>query len=148
MHIHGYQIHNVLNVYRKQLSSGTAGKVSKDNQAKSQSVQERIDIAGQGQRKSLFDKISSEIVQRITQFGPHTELESDVSDQSLKNREPERGAVDVADGQSPTFTYTLIDRHNKKTTHNLSVRQLHFSTKNVESLSRANSNSGINSESE
>ena len=148
MHIHGYQIHNVLNVYRKQLSRGTAGKVSKDNQGKIRSVQERIDITGQGQRQSLFDKISSEIVQRITQFGPHSELEADISDQSLASREPARDAADGANEQSSAFTYTLIDKHNQKTTHNLSVRQLPFSTKNMESLSRANSDSGLNVESE
>ena len=80
MHIHSYQIHNVLNVYRKQLSKGTAGNISRTS-AKNQPDQDKVDISIGGQRQSLFDKISSEIVERITRFGPDTAFGAVLADQ-------------------------------------------------------------------
>ena len=64
MHIHSYQIHNVLNVYRRQLSQGTARKTI-DNPERNRAVQDTIKTSNHGQRQSLLEKISSEIVQRI-----------------------------------------------------------------------------------
>jgi hypothetical protein len=147
MYIPSYQIHNVLNVYRKQLSRGTVRNNS-GGPDKDRSGQDRIDIAAHGQRQSLFDKISSEIVQRITQFEPGTKSEANLSDQSAETRWSERGAVDSADQQSPAFTYTLIDKHNQKSTHNLSVRQLYFANRNAESLNGAQSDTDTNPVSE
>jgi hypothetical protein len=143
MHIHSYQIHNVLNVYRKQLSRATARNAS-GNPDKSRPAQDRIDNAVHGQRQSLFDKISSEIVQRITQYDPDTETVGPHSSQSAQYR----GTVDGAGDQGPAFTYTTIDKYNQKSTHNLSIRQLNFPTKNMDSLNRAQSERGSNTASE
>ena len=147
MYIPSYQIHNVLNVYRKQLSRGTV-RTNSGGPEKSRSTQDRIDINSHGQRQSLFEKISSEIVQRITQFDSDTVSKAEPSALSTETRWSGRSAADSADEQSPAFTYTLIDRHNHKSTHNLSVRQLYFSTKNTESLNGAQSDSDTNPVSE
>jgi hypothetical protein len=147
MHIHSYQIHNVLNVYRQQLSRGTARNVS-GRPDSNKTDQDRVDISDHGQRQTLFEKISSEIVQRITQFGPDTEIEAAISGQLARAKGPVRDEVDAAGGQGPAFSYTLIDKNNRKTTHNLSVRQLNFSTNNLESLIKAQSDGNIDTGSE
>jgi hypothetical protein len=138
MHIHSYQIHNVLNVYRKQLSRGTARNVSGGSDI-NKDVRDRVNLAEHGQRHMLFEKISSEIVQRITQFGPNTEFEAALSGQLAQAKGPVRDGVDADGGQSPAFSYMSIDKNNQKTTHNLSVRQLNSSTKKNESSQLAQS---------
>ena len=140
MHIHSYQIHNVLNVYRQRLSRGTAREKA-DNPERSKAAQDMIDISDHGQRQSLFEKISSEIVQRITQVSPETEMETAFSGQSAGTTDPERDTVAPPRGKNQVFSYTLIDNNNQKTTHNLSIRQLNYSTEKINSLTTAPSDS-------
>ena len=133
MHIHGYQIQNVLNVYRQQLSRGTARNGS-DKAEMSKSPKDRIDISDHGQRRSLFEKISAEIVQRITQFSPGAETEAASSSPSAETKGNVSDEVGPTAGDGPVFSYTLIDGDNQKTTQNLLIRQLNFSNKKIESL--------------
>ena len=147
MHIHSYQIRNVLNVYRQQLSRGTKRNIS-GNPDGNKAAQDRIDISSQGQRQTLFEKISSEIVQRITQVGPDTEIKTAFSDQLADARERVRDNDDASGGKGPVFSYTLIDNNNNKSTHNLSVRQLNYSSDKVKSLITTPSDNNLVSGSE
>lgn len=140
MHIHSYQIHNVLNVYRKQLSRGTTWNLSGETDGNN-ADQDRSNLSDHGQRQSLFEKISSEIVQRITQFGPDIEIEAAFSGQSADTRERVRDKTDPSSGKNPVFSYTMIDNNNQKTTHNFSIRQLNYSGEKVKSLITAPSDS-------
>jgi hypothetical protein len=136
MHIHSYQIHNVLNVYRQQLSRGTVRQASGKTDS-NRTPQDRIDLSDHRQRQTLFEKISSEIVQRITQFGPDTEMNTANSGQSSDTPGRVRAKAEASDTKSPAFSYTLIDSNNKKTTHNLSIRQLNYATEKINSLTTA-----------
>lgn len=120
MHIPSYQIHNVLNVYRKQLSQAP-GKSAKAPSSSTPPTTDRISISSDGQRQSIMDRISSEIVDRITQFGPETEF-----DAVLEDKLPRTGDEhpDTASQQDTDFSYTLIDEHNRKTTNTLPIRKL------------------------
>jgi hypothetical protein len=142
MHIHSYQIHNVLNVYRQRLSRGTA-REKPDTPERSKAAQDMIDISDHGQRQSLFEMISSEIVQRITQVSPDTETETAFSGQSAGTTGPERDTVAPSRRKNQVFSYTLIDHNNQKTTHNLSIRQLNYSTEKINSLPTAPSDSHL-----
>ena len=150
MHIHSYQIHNVLNVYRKQLSQGTAQRIS-GTFGKKQQNHDRIDISVKGQRQTLFDKISSEIVERITRFEPGTEFEAVLADQTDKTG----GAADYKDAKieangasqhDSAFTYTLIDEYNQKITQTLPIRQFSSPTEDMESMIEAQKDNDTNSE--
>jgi hypothetical protein len=123
MYIHSYQIHNVLNVYRKQLSQGSLRNHSA-SPAKPSLGKDSIDLSIEGQRQSMFEKISAAIVERITQFGPETQAETpaaaiggDAGAPSKVGSEPEKSMQDDA-----AFTYTTIDEHNQKRTNTLTVR--------------------------
>jgi hypothetical protein len=150
MYIHSYQIHNVLNVYRQQLSRGTPRSASGSTD-KNQDSGDRIDISGQGQRETLFEKISTEIVQRLTQFSPDTESKPGFSGQSADSQDSVQDKAKAYNRKNAVFSYNLIDNNNKKTTHNLSIRQLdnsNDSTEKVRSLIAAPSTTNSVSDTE
>ncbi len=150
MHIHSYQIHNVLNVYRKQLSKGTARSFAGTSD-RNQIGREKVDISIGGQRQSLFDKISSEIVERITRFGPDTEFEEVLADQmdqtggAAAHKATNTGA-DGASQNDSAFTYTLIDKHNQKITQSLPIRQFTLPTEDMEAMAAAQKDNDANSD--
>ena len=124
MYIHSYQIHNVLNVYRKQLSQGTLHKNS-DGPAKTSSGKDSINLSIEGQRQSIFEKISAAIVERITQFGPESQADTQPVAPSGTDTDapPEVGAGPQRPWQDEAaFTYTTIDERNQKRTNTLTVR--------------------------
>ena len=89
MYIHNYQIHNVLNVYRKHLSQETDAKKSApppeapkgDNAALSSGFH----------RQSLIDQVSAEIVDRISQGGTQKNFEDVFSRQWRRSSGPSTG---------------------------------------------------------
>ena len=118
MYIHSYQIHNVLNDYRKQLSHGTRGNSDKHQAAKE--PLDRISISKDGQRESIMDKISSDIVARINDSGPDNQFESALAERLAAK--PVGDNVKAAD-EPPPFKYTVIDENNQKQTNTLTIRQ-------------------------
>lgn len=117
MHIHSYQIHNVLDVYRKQLSEG-AGAGSKSGTT-ARVDRDTVSLTAHGQRQSIIKKVSMEIVQRIIQFGPQNPFGDTLAQQlrqPSESRFAERAAIDSE------FTYTFIDEHNQRITNTLTIR--------------------------
>jgi hypothetical protein len=116
MYIHNYQIHNVLNEYRKQL----IGRPAEEPQRRSEPsacVQDRVNISKSNQRQAIMDQVSAEIVDRITKHGGRNQFEDAI------------GAVlhypsQDLHGQAAEFTYTLIDEQNQKVTGTLEFRTL------------------------
>jgi hypothetical protein len=142
MYIHSYQIHNVLNVYRQQLSRGTPStpRNASGNTDRNEVSSDPVRISEQGQRETLFEKISSEIVQRITQFGPNTDSDSGVLAQSGEAKAGVHDKAKAYERKSAVFSYTQIDNNNQKATHNLSIRQLNnsnYSTEKARQLIKA-----------
>ena len=137
MHIHSYQIHNVLNVYRKQLSRGPGGNGSQTPSPAT--ANDRISISTDGQRQSIMDKVFSEIVERITQTGPENQFEAALADRMAQNPFPSKGP---ASDTPSDFKYTVIDEHNRKLTHTLTIQR--FSPVNKECESKVENNNGKN----
>jgi hypothetical protein len=125
MYIHGYQIHNVLNVYRKQLSHGPGANGSMDSTPRG--AKDRITISEDGQRQSIMDKISSEIVARIIQTGPKNEFEAVLAEQLPKKQQEM-----PSDGHT-SFKYTAIDEQNRKSTNTLTIQDLSAQNREAES---------------
>jgi hypothetical protein len=116
MYIHTYQIHNVLDVYRKQLIQGP-------NPEKHRLLLVPVDMerlrSNSGQRQSLIDQISAEIVERIVQTGPPRELGAACSD-SVATHEKDA----MSPKKEAEFTYTAIDENNCKRTNTLGIEEL------------------------
>lgn len=116
MYIHNYQIHNVLNAYRKQLSQ-TPAKADAERQSLTASGN-TVAPSKKGQPQAIVNQISTEIIDRIARFGPKSEFDNAVMDQM---------AVSNPDGDQQKgldFTYTLIDEQNRKTTRTLAMDAL------------------------
>lgn len=129
MYIHGYQIHNVLNVYRKQLSNGTSVNGSKGSTTAG--AKDRISVSEDGQRQSIMDKISSEIVARITQAGPENEVEAILAGRLSAKPERRQG---ILSNDHTAFKYTVIDEQNRKSTNTLAIQGFSPQNKEAESL--------------
>ena len=119
MYIHSYQIHNVLNDYRKQLSHGTKG--NRGRHPKANEPLDRISISRDGQRQTIMEKISSEIVARITESGPDNQFEAALTDRLIDTPIKGRG---TASDEPPQFRYTVIDENNRKQTNTLTIQQI------------------------
>lgn len=117
MYVQSYQIHNVLSVFRKQLSQkpDTAGK-RKNTTEKN----DRVQLAYQEHRQSLIDKVSAEIVDRMAQAGPQKRFK----DKPAAHMGQANGRNN---GKSLTgeveFTYNAIDEHNRKISNSLPVEK-------------------------
>jgi hypothetical protein len=119
MYIHSYQIHNVLNVYRKQLSQPAGSSKAKMHPAVAH--EDRYSLTADGQRQSIFDKISAEIVDRFTRLDPTPQFDPLVKD----NLSPESAPKQDADGLPKSeFSYNVIDEHNRKITNTLPLPRL------------------------
>ena len=120
MYIHSYQIHNVLNVYRKKLSEGKTDGRDTANAGKAPLLEKDIlTISKEGQRKTLFEKISNEIVDRITQFRPETHF--DESAITPKPASVDKSTSNMEKQKESAFTYTIIDQNNQKSTNMLPI---------------------------
>lgn len=128
MYIHGYQIHNVLNVYRKQLSPGPDANGSEGSTASG--AGDRTSISEYGQRQSIMDHISSEIVARITQAVPDNGFEAILAGRlSTKPKKQE-----IPSNGRTSFKYTVIDDQNRKSTNTLTIQDFSPQNKAAESL--------------
>lgn len=119
MYIHSYQIHNVLNVYRKQLSQGPDTQMSRA--ASKAPTHDRVELSAKAQRQTLIDQVSTEIVDRIAQHSPPNQFEE------IINRQLDRGHPEAAlnsEKREVQFTYTTIDENDRKTTNSLPLRSL------------------------
>jgi hypothetical protein len=116
MYIHSYQIHNVLNVYRKQLSQGTGAKGS--NPMPATPKNDRVELSASIQRQSLIDQVSAEIVDRIAQGSPQRRFDEALAQQMNRSAGTETGRTSKREVE---FTYTVIDDNNRKITNTLPV---------------------------
>lgn len=118
MYIQSYQIHNVLNVYRKQLSQGPDAKATQGS-AKAP-ADDRVELSANAQRQALIDQVSTEIVDRIAQYNPQNQFEEALTRQVDQTRTDGSGNLEKREVE---FTYTTIDENDQKTTNSLPVQR-------------------------
>lgn len=121
MYIHNYQIHNVLNAYRKQLSQNPTKGSEKQSSNGGSAPKEMVTLSGKGQQPSIVNKISAEIIDRITQFDPETEFNQAMTRQLTESASQRSTDSNDSGGE---FTYTMIDDQNQKSTHKLTTQAL------------------------
>ena len=114
MYIHAYQIDNVLNVYRKQLSQKT--KTKAPNPASVPSTLDRVNLSNESQRQSIIDQVSADIVQRITQYVQENRFDepTDPTAEGINGQQ-----IDITQNMENEFSYTMIDENNDKRTNTL-----------------------------
>jgi hypothetical protein len=114
MYIQSYQIHNVLNVYRRQLSQGRVDRPQHvDNQdAKS----DPIAISTEGKNQSIMEKVAAGVLKKITNVDPG----SDFGQEMIKQVQDKQ--KDLHMNQKDTaFIFNTIVGDNQKETRSIAV---------------------------
>ena len=130
MHIQSYQIHNVLNVYRRQLSqakpesSGQVGNPASDK--------DPVMISSQAKYQSIMDKVATNVLKKITSIGP----ESISGESGIKMLDSlERKAP--AGPKENEFVFNTIVGDNQKETRSIAVDNSQVLLNRMDHLARA-----------
>jgi hypothetical protein len=131
MLVSSYQIHNVLNVYSKQLSQDRNARKLKPDNAKQ--PPDQINLSTEGKRKAIIDRVAQDILNKISHYGTRKKMKTPEQDLS---REDEKSAPDSDNKQETGFIFNVIDELNKKTTTALSVKDTKFLIDRLEQLAK------------
>jgi len=138
MQIPSYQIDNVLKVYSKQISRGKV--IERQRSLARQSSADKITISSEGKREAIINKVASDIVDRITNFGPQSDLDKDITDRLEKELGKK---LDYGNSVGNQFVYNSIDENNEKTKNTLSVENSNFIVKRLEELAKETVNKNM-----
>ena len=131
MHISNYQMHNVLNVYTKQLSQ--TGSANKSRTEFRKTLTDQIDLSPEGKRKSTMEKVSDEILNKISELG------SKVAADSYKRERSKDQSVPVNESEKSNdneFVFNVIDKVNRKKTTSYSATDIKFLMNSIEQLAK------------
>ena len=121
MVISAYHVNNVLRVYGVQLRKGM---ISSRPEGTDSNTPDRIGISAKTRRDTIIDDIISNIIERITQFGPHDNTEKEV----FSKLESEHGkALDINEDRHNKLIFKKIDG-NDETINSLSIEDSKFLT--------------------
>ena len=134
MFVPSYQMHNVLNVYSKQLrhnmTSGNRKNLSEKLPA------DQVSLTPEGKRQATIEKVSKDILEKISRLGSRNGVDQQLTERA-KDGVEKRTAVD--DGKETTFVFNVIDTINQKRRNTLSVEDSSFLIKRLEQLSKEES---------
>jgi hypothetical protein len=131
MYVPSYQMHNVLNVYSKQLRHNMASEGK--NKAPGTQSADRVSLTVEERRQAAIEKVSKDIFDKITSFGSLTETRRRITEQARSNSE-KKALPDTA--QKTNFVFNAIDSINKKQTNTLSVEDSSFLIQRLEQLAK------------
>ena len=131
MFVPSYQMHNVLNVYSKQLrdsmTSGNRKNLSEKLPA------DQVSLTREGKRHATLEKVSKDILEKITRFGTQNGTDQQPMERATERVEKETGADDT---EESTFVFNVIDTINQKQRNTLSVEDSSFLIKRLGQLSK------------
>ena len=131
MHISNYQIHNVLNVYSKQLSQNGITKKTRNDFQKI--LTNQIDLSPNEKRKATIEKVSDQILNKISEIGNEMAADSHESNISEDQSAP---AVEPEKSKDNEFVFNVIDKINRKRTTTYSVKDINLLMNNIEQLAK------------
>jgi len=130
MFVPSYQMHNVLNVYSKQLrhnmTSGHKNNLSENMPA------DQVSLTPEAKRQATIEKVSKDILEKITRFGAQNGVDQESTAQTRKEADKESAKDDTTES---TFVYNVIDTINQKRRNTVSVENSSFLTKKLGQLS-------------
>ncbi|MFO7716886.1 DVU0524 family FlgM-associated protein [Desulfosarcina sp.] len=113
MHIQSYQIHNVLNVYRRQLSQGKPGPTQHvSHNRRSDSIR----ISAEAKNQSIMEKVTANVLKKITNVTSGSEFEQEM------NKQIQNATTDLTNLQKENaFIFNTIEADNQKETRSIAV---------------------------
>jgi len=131
MFVPSYQMHNVLNVYSKQLrdsmTSGNRKNLSEKLPA------DQVSLTREGKRQATLEKVSKDILEKITRFGTQNGTDQQPMERATERVEKETAADDT---EESTFVFNVIDTINQKQRNTLSVEDSSFLIKRLGQLAK------------
>ena len=119
MVISEHHINNVLRVYGDQLRQSM---ISDRSECTDANTPERISISAKSRRETIIDDIISNIIERITQFGPHDNVEKEVF---KKLRSEHENPLVIDEDRHNKLIFKEIDE-NGETINSLSIENSRF----------------------
>ena len=114
MHIQSYQIHNVLNVYRRQLSQTKAGPAQPSNSQHPKS--DTVSLSEEAKNQSIMEKVADNVLKKITNVDPESNFERTMAKQVRSNADK----ATLAEKES-AFVFNTIVENNQKETRYIAV---------------------------
>ena len=136
MVLSAYHVNNVLRVYGDQLrQSKISSRLKNVNSASS----DRISISSNARRKTIIDNITSNIIDKITQFGPQATVEKQV----FEKLENEYGGHLAVSGDTPNeLIFKEINEHGE-TINSLSIEDSNFLTNKLKEITKETINKNM-----
>ena len=131
MFVPSYQMHNVLNVYSRQLRHNmtTANKKSLSEKLPA----DQVSLTPEGKRQATIERVSKDILEKISRLGSRNGVDQQPMERAKDGVEKETTADD---GKETTFEFNVIDTINEKRRNTLSVEDSSFLIKRLEQLSK------------
>ena len=134
MFVPSYQMHNVLNVYSNKLRRNTM--MGKNQEISAKPSADRVSLNSEGKRRTTVEKISKDILDKITHFGaqngsapPNSDRTEEFGEQPV---EPDKSDV----MERTAFVFNVINTINKKTTNTVSADDSNFLIQRLDQLSK------------
>jgi len=142
MHVPSYQMHNVINVYSKQLrqAMGSEGKGKMPEIRQSN----RINLSSEEIRQAMIEKVSKDILEKISSFGLPSE--SGQRNTEYANIIPD-SVASPHKTENNSFVFNAIDSINQKSTNTLSVDDSSFLIQRLDQLAKKQATTERNPES-
>jgi hypothetical protein len=129
MVISAYQVNNVLRVYGNQLRQS---RISNWPEGTDTNASHRISISAKSRRETIIDDITSNIIERITQSGPHDNVEKEVF-KKLENKHGKLLAIN--EDSHNKLIFKEIDG-NGETINSLSIEDSKFLTNKLKEITK------------
>lgn len=114
MYIQSYQIHNVLNVYRRQLSQGKSDHPQHGGTHNTKS--DSVKISEEGKNQSIMEKVAASVLKKITNVNPGSDFGQEMIKQVQKTKK------DIYRVQKESaFIFNTIVGNNQKVTRSIAV---------------------------
>jgi len=136
MLISAYQVNNVLRVYGDQLRQS---RISSRPKNENTPLADKINISSAARRKTIIDKITTNIVDRLKQGGPHDNVEKEVFEK-LENEYG--GHLAINRENSNELIFKEIDE-NGETINSLSIEDSNFLTNKLEEITKETINNNM-----
>ena len=131
MFVPSYQMHNVLNVYSKQLRQNMVSEGNNKMPEKPQS--DRINISPEGKRQATIEKVSKDIIDKISRYDTLNETRQQITEYT--NINSDNGNLPYKT-ENKTFVFNAIDSINQKSKTTLSVDDSSFLIQRLEQLAK------------
>ncbi len=115
MYIPTHQMHNVLNVYARQLRQNNKVNNPSNKPQASNSAYDKVNISADGKRRSIIEKVAHDISKRISSFNAESES---IDDEQKKIKEQ----VSLVNTKQSDFIFNTIDNNNQKKTTTFNIK--------------------------